>query len=90
MSEYIVEMYDECEKYSSEYGCKPTNTHGFPLREEIVRCRDCAFREVHDGNEYPIGERGSVYCLAWSDGMQGKWTKLEGFCHKAKLREGVE
>ena len=55
MSEYIVEMYDECEKYFSEYGCKPTNTQGFPLREEIVRCRDCAYicnREYANGLEY--------------------------------------
>lgn len=40
-------MYDECEKYVLEYGCKPTYTHGFPLREEIVRCRDCVAYEPY-------------------------------------------
>lgn len=54
---------------------------------KVVRCRDCVFKEVHDGNEYPIGERGSVYCLAWSDGTQGRWTKPDGFCHKGKRKE---
>lgn len=78
MSEYIVErVYDQT-----------TGLDHFGRREEVVRCRDCAFSKVHDGNEYPIGERGSVYCLAWSDGMQGKWTKPEGFCHKGKRKEG--
>lgn len=57
MSEYIVEMYDECEKYSSEYGCKPTNTHGFPLREEIVRCRDCVHYKPYRTHKHGMMNR---------------------------------
>lgn len=73
MSEYIVEMYDECEKYVLEYGCKPTYTQGFPLREEIVRCRDCVWftNSSHYGAYCtnfgsPLGDDYDGFC-AWGE-----------------------
>lgn len=85
MTEYIYEHKPS----GADHMGKPVELPTLVQREEIVRCGDCVFREVHDGNEYPIGERGSVYCLAWSDGMQGRWTKPDGFCHKGN-KEGGE
>ena len=97
MSEYIVEMYDECEKYFSEYGCKPTNTQGFPLREEIVRCRDCKwftpeyFYEIlSDPPDCGNPER----CSHHYDSLTEKTvpvhivTDPDGFCAWAERKEG--
>ena len=78
MTEYIVEMYNECEKYSSEYGCKPTNTHGFPLREEIVRCEDCKYWRRF----YPESEQRFGTCRAWR-----YTTRFDGYCHNASKVE---
>ena len=56
--------------------------------ERIVRCRDCRYGYQHDGKTYP-GEKykGKWYCIAWGDGMQGEWTRPDGFCHRGKQRE---
>lgn len=71
MSEYIVEMYDECEKYVLEYGCKPTYTQGFPLREEVVRCRDCA--------NHTYTQKGSCRCDYWMT-----FVEPDGFCSRGE------
>lgn len=76
----------------SEYIAKLTPKLYTDLRfrrgEEIVRCRDCRFSHIFDGKGYP-GKKyeGMTYCIAWSDGYQGEWTKPDGFCHKAKKKE---
>ena len=56
--------------------------------ERIVRCRDCQFGYQHDGKTYPKGEKykNKWYCIAWGDGMQGEWTRPDGFCHHGKTR----
>ena len=56
--------------------------------ERIIRCRDCGYAYQHDGKRFPRGRRykGLWYCIAWGDGMQGEWTKPDGYCHKAKPR----
>ena len=60
--------------------------------ERIVRCRDCRYGYQHDGKTYPKGEKykGKWYCIAWGDGMQGEWTRPDGYCHKARLRNGLD
>ena len=88
MSEYIVEMYDECEKYFSEYGCKPTNTQGFPLREEIVRCRDCAHAEP-EGEPPRKGCEGLLWCDYLTEGI-GFSVLPHNFCAWAERKEGGE
>lgn len=59
------------------------------VKERIVRCRDCKWSSVHDGNSYPgnVFKQyvGMMYCVAWGDGMQGEWTKPDGFCHRGRL-----
>lgn len=72
MSEFIIEMYDDYEKYVLEYGCKPTYMHGFPLREEIIRCRDCEF--LYTGGyctllEFWHGDISDKFC-AWGERRQ--------------------
>lgn len=61
------------------------------LRKGIVRCRDCKWSRIHDGNSYP-GNRheeyvGKTYCIAWGDGMQGEWTNPNGYCHRGERRD---
>ena len=77
MSEYIVELYDEYEKYVLEFECKPTNTHGFPLREEIVRCRDCKHYITKFRDEYD----DTVWC-----GLHAGYVEPDGFCAWAVRR----
>lgn len=57
--------------------------------ERIIRCRDCQFGYQHDCKRYPKDKRymGKWYCIVWGDGMQGEWTKADGFCHRGKPRE---
>lgn len=92
MSEYIVEMYDECEKYVLEYGCKPTNTQGFPLREEVVRCRDCKYADISYTHAAVTGE---LHCYGylveswdWYNDMpsDGVKVKPDGYCAWAERR----
>lgn len=83
MSEYIVEMYDECEKYFSEYGCKPTNTQGFPLREEIVRCRDC----VHSIHFFHHGDERWQCTEPYQEGDD---VKPDAYCWRGERKEGGE
>lgn len=42
-------------------------------------CSDCFYSSENDF--------GRIYCVAWGDGVQGEWTKLDGYCHKWKKRE---
>lgn len=62
--------------------------------KEVVRCRDCKFSRIHDGNSWPGNKHkeyvGKTYCIAWGDGMQGEWTDPDGYCHKAKRKEDGE
>jgi hypothetical protein len=57
--------------------------------ERIVRCKDCRYGKKHDCTRFPKDERymGKWYCIAWGDGMQGEWTRADGFCHRGKPRE---
>ena len=60
-------------------------------REEIVRCKDCKLSRIFDGKRYPGKKyKGLMYCINWGDGMQGEWTKPDGYCHRAKRKEGGE
>ena len=56
--------------------------------KSIIRCQDCAYGYQHDGKTYPKGDKykGEWYCIVWGDGMQSDWTKPDGYCHKARLR----
>lgn len=71
MTEYVIDVPDniECVKWS-EVDAK-TRLMGLPLREEIIRCRDCKGRE---GDEFSSpcpsyllsGEDPDGFC-AWAD-----------------------
>lgn len=56
--------------------------------ERIIRCRDCQFGHQHDCKRYPNDKKymGKWYCIVWGDGMQGEWTREDGFCHRGKPR----
>lgn len=55
---------------------------------DTVRCRDCTWSRIHDGKSFPGKEyEGRMYCIAWSNGYEGEWTKPDGYCHKAKRKE---
>ena len=84
MSEYIEEEYIGWIDYSYDDSPIPI----IDQNQEIVRCRDCAYSRIHDGTRFPKDEiyKGATYCIAWSDGYQGEWTKPDGFCHKAKRK----
>ena len=56
MSEYVCERWDEVDDWI--------------VREEIVRCRDCAHYELLEG------ERGD-WCQYWTDKVYGDG---DGFC----------
>ena len=83
MSEYII---------SDEQLAENQRLHGKKLlvMPEIVRCRDCRWSCIHDGKTYPKGEayKGMMYCIVWGDGYQGEWVKPDGYCHRAKRKEG--
>lgn len=45
MSEYIVSVPDEqAEVFIARFGIESVTLFGFNLREEIVRCHDCKFK----------------------------------------------
>ena len=53
-----------------------------PVRERIVRCRDCG----HYESEYSDGATfGETVCWAWDSGPQ--FTNPDGFCYKG-VRKG--
>lgn len=68
--------------------------HKKPDLVKVVRCRDCKWSAVHDGKSWPGNKHkqyvGKMYCIAWSDGFQGEWTKPDGYCHRACRKEGGE
>ena len=58
---------------------------------ELIRCRNCDFSRIHDGKSYPgKNYAGKMYCIAWSDGYFGEWTKPDGHCHKAKKKANAQ
>ena len=64
--------------------------HNMGLTDErIIRCRHCQFSHQHDCKRYPQDNKymGKWYCIVWGDGMQGEWTRADGFCHRGKPRE---
>lgn len=58
------------------------------LREEIVRCRDCAYRDK-EPDPPCIGPWEPERWVDWCKYMH-KETKPDGFCHRGKRREGAE
>lgn len=94
MTEYIIEWSGIGARIVELIGSVPTclitkRIREERLREEIVRCRDCRFSRVFDGKRYPGKKyKGKTYCINWGDGMQGEWTKPDGYCHRAKRKEG--
>ena len=72
-----------------DYFASESTDHYGTLHEEIVRCRDCKFSRIHDGKRYPGKKaKGRMYCINWCDGYEADWTKPDGFCHRAKRKEG--
>ena len=88
MGEYVCDCY---EHGTGEPWAHVGSSH---VHERIVRCKDCKWSSVHDGNSYPgnVFKQyvGMMYCVAWGDGMQGEWTKPDGFCHRGRLAGDVE
>lgn len=81
----------ERREYIVLYECDGDSMFDMGTKERIVRCRDCRFSRVFDGKRYPGKKyKGKTYCINWGDGMQGEWTKPDGYCHRAKRKEGGE
>lgn len=61
------------------------NDNGGELREEIVRCRDCAYYDDEHGLDGwgPKCWRDPDHCGTWV------WTRPDGFCWRAE-RKGEE
>lgn len=78
MSEYIIRVNENDERWhyvEQQY----THFFGYPITEEIVRCRDCAkwsFFDVEDGVRY--GECAEF--TAKVDSGCGHATRESGFC----------
>ena len=89
MSEHIVDLpYGGAADEHVRLSRDTRMLYGYDLHEEIVRCRDCQFGYQHDCKRYPNDKKymGKWYCIAWGDGMQGEWTREDGFCHRGKPR----
>ena len=86
--EYVVNFGSDKSIQFVKLSMAEVEHHGARLGEKIVRCKDCAYSRIHDGTRFPKDEiyKGATYCIAWSDGYQGEWTKPDGFCHKAKRK----
>ena len=83
MSEYIISTTNMPEHV------RETLNAWCDVSGEIVRCRDCKFSRIHDGKRYPGKKaKGRMYCINWCDGYEADWTKPDGFCHRAKRKEG--
>ncbi len=60
------------------------NDNGGELREEIVRCRNCAFYSVWDVSTiYGNHDHDVMFCTRWIDGMRME-VEPDGFCAWAK------
>lgn len=92
MTEFIVDVSDkDAELFIARFGLEGTTLMGYHLSDEIVRCRDCAYSGIFDGERYPGKKyKGMTYCINWGEGMQADWTDPDGYCHKAKRKEGGE
>lgn len=50
----------------------------------LVNCKDCFYG--HSCRE--TGSKKELwYCDAWGDARHMKWTKPDGFCHRAMLKD---
>lgn len=56
-----------------------------PVRELVVRCRDCK----HYESDYTDGAMfGATVCWAWDNGHDyPHYTNPDGFCHRGERRE---
>lgn len=65
MSEYIVEVPDEeAELFIARFGINGTTMFGYQLVDEIVRCRDCKFKDEPWNCAAPYFVEPDGYC-AW-------------------------
>lgn len=84
-------IYDEhivaCPRVTHEL-LTANHAAGLPLmREQIVRCKDCEYYEP----DYTDGAMfDATVCWAWDNGHDyPSATSPDGFCHRAKPREGL-
>lgn len=72
MSEYIVDVGDADELHFAAFQKRSEFCFGYPVREEIVRCRACKYAEIdHSDHEY----REPLWC-----GFHRMDVKPGGFC----------
>lgn len=85
MSEYIVKLptYGAADEFFKTHEMPDMTLYGYPLTEEIVRCRDC----VHSSEENRCTSTGWVDVLVceskqWSTSslMPSHTVKDDGFC----------
>lgn len=89
MSEYIVDVGNADEEYIAYFGQMAEKLMGNPIREEIVRCRDCRFSyEDELGNlrcQGPLIEPWDYYNDEPSDGVK---IEPKGFCAWGERKDG--
>ena len=72
MAEYIVNVGNADAEHVKLLGEQATRCFGHPVGEQIVRCRDCKYGTVYNGDhEY----REPLYC-----GFHQMDVKPDGFC----------
>lgn len=77
MSEHI---YEDSDMEHERYHIIPFGS----MREEIVRCKDCARYEVSTVDE--DGEGEPSWCLRW----EREWIAEDGFCAWGEMRGDAE
>ena len=88
MSEYIVDVGDADEEYIEHFGYMATAYADNPIRELIVRCRDCRHYREHKFFKSTLGmglgTDISDVCMFFSSGVK---VEPDGFCAWAERRE---
>lgn len=84
MSEYIVDVGDADELHFAAFQKRAEFCFGYPVREEIVRCRDCKF--------YILDEFDEAECHQFTDyyDQPVHWPESDGFCAWGKRRDGEQ
>lgn len=79
MSEYIVDVGDADEKHVQRFNTQATSLFGHPIKEQVVRCRDCRFcgKGSWGAETFPVCRRG-IHAFQVSN---------EGFCAWGKRRD---
>lgn len=84
MSEYIVDVANDDATYKRVFGKTPGYLLGYPVRERIVRCRDCKYLDTPDWDEVLAAQHGEPPASCMRPDGDGDYMRFEiepdGFC----------